>query len=80
MKVIVKTQSGSIYIFMSKGKEVRVIRNYTQEGIMAEEVEIEMGKPVEIKAYMLNAYNYNQEADVSYWRSNPVVKVTISEG
>lgn len=79
MKVTVQTQSGSNYIFVQNGDEVQVIRNYTQEGILAGDAEIEIGKPFNIMVQMLNQYDYSQEENISWMRSTPVKKVTISK-
>lgn len=78
MNVIVKTMSGSHYFFQKNGNELRVVRNFTKEGIVeGGKIEIEMGKPMEIKAYMLNAYDYHQEEDITCTTTTPVVKIRI---
>lgn len=78
MQLVVTTASGSKYIFNEVNGEIRVSRNLVQEGIVQGAVNIEMGKPLTINAYMLNPYNYAREEEVSFLRSTPVVSVSIS--
>lgn len=78
MQVTVTTNSGSIYVFMEKDGEKRVIRNYLEEGILAKPVTIKPGASLEVSFYQLSGYDYHQSSDITTYRSTPVAKIEIA--
>lgn len=77
MTVTIRTQSGSVYVFNKRDGKTYVTRNYLEEGVLAEPVGIELGKPLIIKAKMLNSFTLRQSDDVSFWKSTPAKHIVI---
>ena len=78
MCITVTTKSGSVYRFVEVRGETHMVRNYTEEGVLAEPVNIVPGEELVVNYYELSSYDYRRSENISTYKSTPVVKVEIA--